>query len=146
MKLKIKDWNKLCSVLIPILQGETLRTVANKLNISPERVRQLVGKGIRVIFLFADDKNLSKKLDNKGLKEYRQHANEILIHLRNFPKNFYREIGDMPEEDISVRLYNCMKYHGFKNINEMKKKTDSELLSMRNVGEKTLREIRRIVL
>jgi DNA-directed RNA polymerase subunit alpha len=45
--------------------------------------------------------------------------------------------------DLSVRIYNALKRSGINSISQVLNKTDEELLSIRNLNERTLAELKR---
>ena len=45
------------------------------------------------------------------------------------------------ELDFSVRAYNCLKRAGIETLNDLSKKTESEMLKIRNLGQKSLKEV-----
>jgi len=51
---------------------------------------------------------------------------------------------DIPvdELDLSVRSYNCLKRAGITKISELLQKTEDEIMNMRNLGKKSVDEIK----
>jgi DNA-directed RNA polymerase subunit alpha len=51
---------------------------------------------------------------------------------------------DIPvdELDLSVRSYNCLKRAGISKISELLQKTEDEIMNMRNLGKKSVDEIK----
>lgn len=49
-----------------------------------------------------------------------------------------RHVDDL---ELSTRLYNCLFYAGLERIRDIVRKTPSELLRIRNLGRKSLKEI-----
>ena len=51
---------------------------------------------------------------------------------------------DIPvdELDLSVRSYNCLKRAGITKISELLQKTEEEIMNMRNLGKKSVDEIK----
>lgn len=45
------------------------------------------------------------------------------------------------ELDFSVRAYNCLKRAGIETLHDLSKKTESEMLKIRNLGQKSLKEV-----
>lgn len=45
------------------------------------------------------------------------------------------------ELDFSVRAYNCLKRAGIETLSDLSKKTESEMLKIRNLGQKSLKEV-----
>lgn len=44
--------------------------------------------------------------------------------------------------DLSVRSYNCLKRFGFKKVSELTEKTEEDMMKIRNLGKKSLKEIK----
>ena len=45
------------------------------------------------------------------------------------------------ELDLSVRSYNCLKRAGINTIGELAQKTEEEMMRVRNLGRKSLKEV-----
>jgi len=46
------------------------------------------------------------------------------------------------ELDLSVRSYNCLKRAGINTIEDLVRKTEEDMLKIRNLGKKSLAEIK----
>ena len=46
------------------------------------------------------------------------------------------------ELDLSVRSYNCLKRANINTVQELVSKTDSEMMKVRNLGKKSLEEVK----
>ena len=46
------------------------------------------------------------------------------------------------ELDLSVRSYNCLKRANINTVQELVNKTDSEMMKVRNLGKKSLEEVK----
>ena len=46
------------------------------------------------------------------------------------------------ELDLSVRSYNCLKRAGINTVQELTGKTESEMMKVRNLGRKSLEEVK----
>ncbi|MBR0137117.1 MAG: DNA-directed RNA polymerase subunit alpha, partial [Erysipelotrichaceae bacterium] len=44
--------------------------------------------------------------------------------------------------DLSVRSYNCLKRAGIQTVEELTQKTEDEMMRVRNLGKKSLKEIK----
>lgn len=44
--------------------------------------------------------------------------------------------------DLSVRSYNCLKRAGIANVRELTQKTEAEMMKVRNLGKKSLKEVK----
>ena len=45
-------------------------------------------------------------------------------------------------EGLSVRSYNCLKRAGINTIGELSEKTEEDMIKVRNLGRKSLKEIK----
>ena len=45
------------------------------------------------------------------------------------------------ELDLSVRSYNCLKRAGINTVGELVQKTEEEMMRVRNLGRKSLKEV-----
>ena len=54
-----------------------------------------------------------------------------------------RKHADTPIEelDLSVRSYNCLKRAGINSVQELTERTETQMMSVRNLGRKSLDEI-----
>ena len=46
------------------------------------------------------------------------------------------------ELDLSVRSYNCLKRAGINSVQELTDKTEAEMIKVRNLGRKSLEEVK----
>ena len=46
------------------------------------------------------------------------------------------------EVDLSVRSYNCLKRAGINTVDELIRKTEEDMMKVRNLGKKSLAEIK----
>ena len=46
------------------------------------------------------------------------------------------------ELDLSVRSYNCLKRHGISTVEELIEMTEDDLMKVRNLGKKSLKEVK----
>ena len=54
-------------------------------------------------------------------------------------KDKQRMIEDL---DLSVRSYNCLKRAGIQTVDELTQKTEDEMMRVRNLGKKSLKEVK----
>jgi DNA-directed RNA polymerase subunit alpha len=54
------------------------------------------------------------------------------------------QVRDMPIEELelSVRSYNCLKRAGINTVSELIQKTDEDMMKVRNLGKKSLEEVK----
>lgn len=57
-------------------------------------------------------------------------------------------LHNMPIEDLelSVRSYNCLKRAGIQTVEELTQKTEEEMMKVRNLGKKSLKEVKEVLL
>ncbi len=60
------------------------------------------------------------------------------------PEDEKEKILEMPIEDLdfSVRSYNCLKRANINNVAELAEKTEEEMMKVRNLGKKSLEEVK----
>ena len=46
------------------------------------------------------------------------------------------------ELDLSVRSYNCLKRAGINTVAELTRKTEEDMMKVRNLGKKSLQEVK----
>jgi DNA-directed RNA polymerase subunit alpha len=75
-----------------------------------------------------------------GLTEVAQDV-EIMVDKAEDTKD---KVLDMPIEelDLSVRSYNCLKRAGINTVEELIKKTEEDMMKVRNLGKKSLEEVK----
>lgn len=75
-----------------------------------------------------------------GLTETTQDV-EIMVDKAEDTKD---KVLDMPIEelDLSVRSYNCLKRAGINTVEELIKKTEEDMMKVRNLGKKSLEEVK----
>lgn len=66
---------------------------------------------------------------------------EIMVEKEETEKEKTLEMT-VEELDLSVRSYNCLKRAGINSIEELTDKTESEMMKVRNLGKKSLTEIK----
>lgn len=66
---------------------------------------------------------------------------EIMVEKEDTHKEKMLEMT-IEELDLSVRSYNCLKRAGINTVQELTDKTESEMIRVRNLGRKSLEEVR----
>lgn len=66
---------------------------------------------------------------------------EIISTSQEQPKNKYAEMT-IEELDLSVRSYNCLKRAAISTVMELTNKTEEEMMKVRNLGRKSLKEVK----
>ena len=79
----------------------------------------------------------SKFLDLEELTRDISIEKEVVVEVENKYENLMIE-----ELDLSVRSYNCLKRGGIQTVLELTAKTEDEMIKMKNLGKKSLKEIK----
>jgi len=143
------------SLRFGLLDGiiRSYKEIGKKYGVTGGRIRQIEAKAIRklrhparskkfkIIACLATDTDVDKYLaEQKEAKEREKQYRELypVIH---------EEILDRSIEDLelSYRPYNCLKSAGIDTVGEAMKKTDKELLRIKNFGRTSLREVREVL-
>ena len=66
---------------------------------------------------------------------------EIMVEKEETHKEKMLEMT-IEELDLSVRSYNCLKRAGINTVQELTDKTEAEMIKVRNLGRKSLEEVR----
>ncbi|TDQ34736.1 DNA-directed RNA polymerase subunit alpha [Aureibacillus halotolerans] len=75
-----------------------------------------------------------------GLTDEAQNA-EIMVEKEEDQKEKVLEMT-IEELDLSVRSYNCLKRAGINTVQELAHKTEEDMMKVRNLGRKSLEEVR----
>lgn len=65
---------------------------------------------------------------------------EIMVEKEEESKNKILEMS-IEELDLSVRSYNCLKRAGINSVEELTRKTEADMMKVRNLGRKSLEEV-----
>jgi RNA polymerase sigma factor (sigma-70 family) len=136
------------------VDGLTLEAIGLRENITRERVRQIVNKTVRKIRykerlkmlrygkeyleLCDDIGKLNAQLMQVKLQLIEKITNPETIEISNDEVISYFTIESL---DLSVRSFNCLKRVGINTLGELMNQTIEDLLKIRNMGRKSLREI-----
>src|SRR5699024_6660375 len=66
---------------------------------------------------------------------------EIMVEKEEDQKEKVLEMS-IEELDLSVRSYNCLKRAGINTVQELTEKTESDMMKVRNLGRKSLDEVK----
>jgi DNA-directed RNA polymerase subunit alpha len=66
---------------------------------------------------------------------------EIMVEKEEEQKNRLMEMT-IEELDLSVRSYNCLKRAGINSVEELTRKTEEDMMKVRNLGRKSLEEVK----
>ena len=75
-----------------------------------------------------------------GLTDEAQNA-EIMVEKEEDQKEKVLEMT-IEEFDLSVRSYNCLKRAGINTVQELANKTEEDMMKVRNLGSKSLEEVK----
>lgn len=121
------------------------KEIGEELGVTPERVRQIEYKAIRKLkhpsrlrrleYVFSSNK---EELDTDYIKTILSDGVTF-----NFDEATLSAKRDIPieEMDLSVRSFNCLKRAGINTSGDLFDKTEAELMKVRNLGKKSLREV-----
>lgn len=73
-----------------------------------------------------------------GLTDEAQNA-EIMVEKEEDQKVLEMTIEEL---DLSVRSYNCLKRAGINTVQELANKTEEDMMKVRNLGRKSLEEVK----
>ncbi len=72
-----------------------------------------------------------------------EHVNEVEIMVEKEEEDKEKVLEMTVEElDLSVRSYNCLKRAGINTVEELIEKTESDMMKVRNLGKKSLTEVK----
>lgn len=72
-----------------------------------------------------------------------EHVNDVEIMIEKEEEDKEKVLDMTVEElDLSVRSYNCLKRAGIDTVGELIQKTESEMMKVRNLGKKSLSEVK----
>lgn len=134
---------------------ETLEEVGALAGVTRERIRQIEAKILRKLKRFANYLELGEYANKLKLaeKEYQTYIADqkekwtyesakdfVQQHELNMPTP--KPIEDISDLDLSVRSYNCLKRAGVWTIEQLLQISEEDLMRVRNMGRKSLREIK----
>lgn len=129
----LRDYEK--DILIDYYKEEmTLKQIAEKKNLSTERIRQIKAKAIRKL-----RHPINSKYIKFGYEKYIGMLKKKEIEIREEMES--RRIIDVKIEELplSIRAYNCLKRAGIYTVSDVKSK--EQLMKLRALGRKTYEEI-----
>jgi len=139
----------------------TLEQLGQSLGITRERVRQLEQQAITHLSHPSNRKLIRQKLANlifTGEPPFQSHLLKKITQLQEELDHISRELQiarkhkpvspkprsvntPISEIALSVRARNCLDSIGLRNLGDLADKTESEMLAVKNLGKKTLREL-----
>lgn len=135
--------------------GYTAEAIGLKEGITGARVSQIVRKTLRRL-RFPQRKNILQygqeyfdlQENIEQLKvEFRKKIEELKYKIANpetieIKKDDLIEYSKIEKLDLSVRSYNCLKRARINTIGELTQKTEEEMMRVRNLGRKSLKEVK----
>lgn len=144
-----------------LVEGEPLRSIAQTQGVTYERIGQIVAKAERkMVWWIREYPKREQAIARRNeeaqfrerLLEQRERMIQTLKETGNIPEEAYKAFGienrrEAPEmgiEDIelSVRSYNCLRRAGIASLKDLTSKTEDEMMKVRNLGKKSLKEIK----
>ena len=116
-------------------ERKTLKKIAEQLGVTPERIRSLENKAIMRLrhprslgYIIFGKKGYEKLVEERKIARERENKQCIL------------QIT-LEELDLSVRSFNCLKKKNYNTINDIAGLSEDEILSIRNLGGRSIVEI-----
>lgn len=76
-----------------------------------------------------------------GINEEILQMDDVLKQDNTEPQNKVQQMM-IEDLDLSVRAYNCLKRSGIQTVDELTQKTEEEMMKVRNLGKKSLKEVK----
>ena len=140
--------------IIDYIAIDSIYTPVQKVNytVEPTRVGQAVDYDKLTIEVWTDGTFPGKEIISLAAKVMQDHINlfvnlsETIRHLDTLVKtedDKQQQILKMAieEMDLSVRSYNCLKRANIHTVEDLTKKTEDDMLKVRNLGRKSLDEV-----
>lgn len=146
--------NKKENHIIGELPLDSIFTPVKKVNFNVEntRVGQVADYDKLVLEVWTDGSINPKEAASLGAKIFNEHLNlfitltdhvsevEIMVEKEEDKKEKVLEMT-IEELDLSVRSYNCLKRAGINTVEELARKSEDEMMKVRNLGRKSLEEV-----
>ena len=132
--------------------GLTLKETADYVRVTSERVRQIEQKALRklrhksrlnnLVYVQVKASDYNVLLDE--VRKLRADVSRLMIQMNSDPGSILKsnELITLEELNLSIRPYNCLKRAGIHTIGDI---LTHDLLRVRNLGRKSLREIVNVV-
>lgn len=133
-------------IVISFLDGNNLTDISNKHNLTRERTRQILEKGIRRLervetYVSLLEKNRRYSSEKRDL-EFRITFLEKLIKKQLPSTDLTRFLSQkLIDMDLSVRALNCLRNAEVYTIGDLVQYNKKDLLRFRNFGKKSLNEL-----
>ncbi|KPU26787.1 DNA-directed RNA polymerase subunit alpha [Caloranaerobacter sp. TR13] len=148
--------NKKENHTIGVIPIDSIFTPVRKVNFKVEntRVGQITDYDKLILEVWTDGSIKPDEATSLGAKIMSEHLNlfitltdhvndvEIMVEKEEDKKEKVLEMT-IEELDLSVRSYNCLKRAGINTVDELTKKTEEDMMKVRNLGRKSLEEVQR---
>ena len=148
------DRNKGATTIIGVIPIDSIFTPVRKVNYTVEhtRVGQVTDFDRLVLEVITDGSinpieavSLAAKIMSEHLSLFVNlsqtvSATEIMVEKEEESKDKILEMT-IEELDLSVRSYNCLKRAGINTVEELTRKTEEDMMKVRNLGRKSLEEV-----
>ena len=149
------DQNKREDQPIGVIPIDSIYTPVSRMTYQVEntRVGQLTNYDKLTIDVWTDGSTGPKEAIALGAKIVTEHLNifvgltdeaqnaEIMVEKEEDQKEKVLEMT-IEELDLSVRSYNCLKRAGINTVQELANKTEEDMMKVRNLGRKSLEEVK----
>ena len=151
-----QDKNKVTSQgIIGTIPVDSIFSPVRKVNYTVEntRVGQVTDYDKLTLEVWTDGTITPNEAISLGAKILSEHLNlfidltdearntEIMVEKEDSKKEKVREMT-IEELDLSVRSYNCLKRAGINTVEDLTNKTEEDMMKVRNLGRKSLEEVR----
>lgn len=147
--------NKREDLPIGVIPIDSIYTPVSRVNFQVEntRVGQMSNFDKLTLDVWTDGKTGPKEAISLGAKILTEHLNifvgmtdeaqtaEIMVEKEEDQKEKVLEMT-IEELDLSVRSYNCLKRAGINTVLELASKSEDDMMKVRNLGRKSLEEVR----
>ncbi len=151
----VAEKNKREGQSIGVIPIDSCFTPVKKVNFTVEdtRVGQITDYDKLILEVWTNGTMTPEEATSLGAKILSEHLNlfikltehvedvEIMVEKEEDKKEKVLEMT-VEELDLSVRSYNCLKRAGINTIDELTQKTEEDLMKVRNLGKKSLQEIK----
>lgn len=149
------DQNKREDLPIGVIPIDSIYTPVSRVNFQVEntRVGQMTNYDKLSLDVWTDGSIGPKEAISLGAKILTEHLNifvgmtneaqtaEIMVEKEEDQKEKVLEMT-IEELDLSVRSYNCLKRAGINTVLELANKSEDDMMKVRNLGRKSLEEVR----
>lgn len=149
------DQNKRDDLAIGVIPIDSIYTPVSRVNFQVEntRVGQSTNFDKLTLDIWTDGSIGPKESVSLGAKILTEHLNifvgmtdeaqtaEIMVEKEEDQKEKVLEMT-IEELDLSVRSYNCLKRAGINTVMELANKSEDEMMKVRNLGRKSLEEVK----